>query len=252
MVDIRHVVQRFGRKTPAGDARKTVLDDVSLRVAAGRIVCLLGPSGCGKTTLVDLVVGNTVPAAGEVLVMGQRAPYPTARTRVGYMPQDDALYDDITAEENLRFFGCMQGMGGARLARRIDEVLAFGRLQDDRRKLVGAFSGGMKRRLSLGVALLHEPDLLVLDEPTVGLDPDHRIRIWEEFRRLAAGGAAILVTTHVMDEAARCDEIAMLHLGRLIACAPPDALLRRTGAATLEDAFLALCRAEPGKGADHA
>ena len=249
-IELSHVTQRFGRKTPAGDTRKTVLDDVSLEVPTGQILCLLGPSGCGKTTMVDLVMGNTVPVAGTVRVLGETAPYPTARRRVGYMPQDDALYDDVTAEENLRFFGAMYGLGGARLSERIDAVLDFARLADDRKKLVGAYSGGMKRRLSLGAALLHEPEVLVLDEPTVGLDPDHRVRIWEEFARMAKAGVTLLVTTHVMDEAARCDRIAMLHGGRVVACAPPGALLRRTGAATLEEAFLALVHeVEGGAGA---
>ena len=247
-IELSHVTQRFGRKTPGADTRKTVLDDVSLVVPTGQILCLLGPSGCGKTTMVDLVMGNTVPVAGEVRVLGETAPYPTARRRVGYMPQDDALYDDVTAEENLRFFGAMYGLGGARLSERIDEVLAFGRLTDDKKKLVAAYSGGMKRRLSLGAALLHEPEVLVLDEPTVGLDPDHRVRIWEEFARMAASGTTLLVTTHVMDEAARCDRIAMLHGGRIVACAPPSALLRRTGAATLEEAFLALVHEAEGDG----
>lgn len=252
MVEFKGAVQRFGRKTPLADGRRTVLDRVNLRVDRGSILCLLGPSGCGKTTMVNLIMGVTVPAAGEVLVMGERAPYPTARARVGYMPQEDALYDDITAEENLRFFGAMNGLSGARLDARIGEMLKFGRLEDDRKKLVSAFSGGMKRRLSLGVAMLHEPELLVLDEPTVGLDPDHRRRIWDAFSAMAGEGATIIVTTHVMDEAVRCDQIAMLHGGRIIANASPADILAQTGADNLEDAFLLLEGSSEGKEADHA
>ena len=132
------------------------------------------------------------------------------------------------------------------------EMLAFTRLEDDRRRLVSSFSGGMKRRLSLAVALLHRPDLLVLDEPTVGLDPAHRRRIWEHFRTLAAAGATLLVTTHIMDEALQCDDVAMLRDGHLIAYDTPAALLERTNTATLEDAFLALADAGERKEARHA
>lgn len=234
------VCQAFGRKTPFADMRKTVLDGIDFEVPRGQIVCLLGPSGCGKTTMVDLVIGNTVPVAGSVTVLGERAPYPHARKKVGYMPQDEALYDDITAEENMRFFGSMVGLRGAGLAARMDELLHFAKLEDDRKKLVSHYSGGMKRRLSLAIAMLHEPELLVLDEPTVGLDPAHRLAIWNEFDRLAAASATILVTTHIMDEAARCHRIVMLQGGRIIAQGSPAGILEQTGTADLESAFLAI------------
>ena len=234
------VCQAFGRKTPFADMRKTVLDGIDFEVPRGQIVCLLGPSGCGKTTMVDLIIGNTIPVAGSVTVLGEQAPYPHARKKVGYMPQDEALYDDITAEENLRFFGAMVGLSGARLSDRMTELLQFAKLEDDRKKLVSHYSGGMKRRLSLAVAMLHEPELLVLDEPTVGLDPAHRRVIWDEFDRLAAEGTTILVTTHIMDEAARCHRIVMLQNGRIIAQGSPTDILTQTGTADLESAFLAL------------
>lgn len=234
------VCQAFGRKTPFADMRKTVLDGIDFEVPRGQIVCLLGPSGCGKTTMVDLIIGNTIPAAGSVTVLGERAPYPQARKKVGYMPQDEALYDDITAEENLRFFGTMAGLSGAHLSDRMAKLLQFAKLEDDRKKLVSHYSGGMKRRLSLAIAMLHEPELLVLDEPTVGLDPAHRRVIWDEFDRLAAEGATILVTTHIMDEAARCHRIVMLQGGRIIAQGSPAVILAQTGTADLESAFLAL------------
>ena len=150
------------------------------------------------------------------------------------MPQDDALYEDVTAEENLRFFAALYGVKGEHLARRMDELFAF----------VHDYSGGMKRRLSLAVALVHEPAVLVLDEPTVGLDPEHRRYIWNHLEALAAQGCAIVVTTHVMDEAERCARIAMIREGRLIADASPADILARTGTNTLEDAFLALEEAE--------
>ena len=249
MIAFSDATMRFGRKTPLGDGRKTVLDQVNLDVPAGRIVCLLGPSGCGKTTMVNLVMGILVPTAGTVQVLGEQAPYPTARRRIGFMPQDTALYEDVTAVENLRFFGTLNGLRAPELADAIDDMLAFTRLDSDRNRLVGAFSGGMKRRLSLGVAMLHRPDLLVLDEPTVGLE--HRRRIWERFRELAAGGVTLLVTTHIMDEALQCDDVAMLRNGRVIAYDTPSALLAQTGAENLEDAFLALAGGER-KEASHA
>lgn len=252
MITFSDVTMRFGRKTPLGDERKTVLDRVSLNVPTGRIVCLLGPSGCGKTTMVNLVMGILVPSSGTVQVLGEQAPYPTARKHIGFMPQDTALYEDVTAEENLRFFGTLNNMQKAQLAPAIDDTLAFTRLEGDRRRLVGSFSGGMKRRLSLGVAMLHQPDLLVLDEPTVGLDPEHRRRIWERFRELAAAGSTILVTTHIMDEALRCDDVAMLRDGHLTAYDTPAALLERTGTTNLEDAFLALATSSDRKEAHHA
>ena len=243
------VCQAFGRKTPFADMRKTVLDGIDFEVPRGQIVCLLGPSGCGKTTMVDLIIGNTIPVAGSVTVLGEQAPYPHARKKVGYMPQDEALYDDITAEENLRFFGAMVGLSGAHLSDRMAELLQFAKLEDDRKKLVSHYSGGMKRRLSLAVAMLHEPELLVLDEPTVGLDPAHRRVIWDEFDRLAAEGTTILVTTHIMDEAARCHRIVMLQNGRIIAQGSPTDILTQTGTADLESAFLALDMGEaPGAG----
>ena len=234
------VRQAFGRKTPFADMRKTVLDGIDFEVPRGQIVCLLGPSGCGKTTMVDLIIGNTVPVEGSVTVLGEQAPYPQARKRVGYMPQDEALYDDITAEENLRFFGTMVGLTGTRRSERIASLLRFANLEDDRKKLISHFSGGMKRRLSLAVAMLHEPELLVLDEPTVGLDPAHRRAIWDEFDRLAAEGTTILVTTHIMDEAARCHRIVMLQGGKIIAQGSPASILAQTGTSDLESAFLVL------------
>ncbi|NEG70437.1 ABC transporter ATP-binding protein [Bifidobacterium sp. BRDM6] len=240
MIRFDGVVQKFGTKTPFGDNRKTVLDGVDLVVPRGHMLCLLGPSGAGKTTMVNLIMGNEIATAGTVTVMGEVAPYPKARRWIGYMPQDEALYDDISAAENLRFFGAMNGLKGRELEERIDAMLEFGRLTEHRKKLVADYSGGMKRRLSLGVAMIHDPDLLVLDEPTVGLDPDLRLQIWAEFKKLTKAGKTLLVTTHVMDEAERCDEIAMLHRGKIIALAPPRTILADTGAANLDEAFLVL------------
>ena len=224
----------YGRPGPRRRDTLLALKDISLSVAAGDILCLLGPSGCGKTTLVNLIMGVDVPTSGTVRVLGEGAPFRTARARIGFMPQDDALYEDVTAEENLRFFAALYGVKGERLTRRMDELFAFVRLDEHR----------MKRRLSLAVALVHEPAVLVLDEPTVGLDPEHRRYIWNHLEALAAQGCAIVVTTHVMDEAERCARIAMIREGRLIADASPADILARTGTNTLEDAFLALEESE--------
>ena len=156
------------------------------------------------------------------------------------MPQEDAFYTDINGEENLIFFGRMNGMKKAEARARAAEMLAFGRLAEDGKKMISEYSGGMKKRLSLGIAMMHEPELLILDEPTVGLDPDHRRRIWHEFEKLADGGTTILVTTHVMDEAMRCGKIAMLYDGQMIAQGSPADILADTGCEDLEDAFLAM------------
>lgn len=239
-IAIDHVRFRYGRPGSRRRNNPLVLKDVSLSVAPGDILCLLGPSGCGKTTLVNLIMGVDIPASGTVRVLGETAPFATARRSIGFMPQNDALYEDVTAEENLRFFAALYGVKGERAGRRMDELLSFVRLTEHRKKLVHDYSGGMKRRLSLAVALVHEPAVLVLDEPTVGLDPEHRRYIWAYLETLAAQGCAIVVTTHVMDEAERCARIAMIREGRLIADASPAAILERTRAGTLEDAFLAL------------
>ena len=210
--------------------------------------CYGRPGPRRRDTLLALKDISLSVAAGDILRhrarTRRRGPFRTARARIGFMPQDDALYEDVTAEENLRFFAALYGVKGEHLARRMDELFAFVRLQRHRKKLVHDYSGGMKRRLSLAVALVHEPAVLVLDEPTVGLDPEHRRYIWNHLEALAAQGCAIVVTTHVMDEAERCARIAMIREGRLIADASPADILARTGTNTLEDAFLALEESE--------
>lgn len=240
MIRFENVSHCFGRKTPLADNRKIVLAGVDFQLEKGKIICLLGPSGCGKTTMVNLIMGKLIPSEGIVRVMGEQAPYRNVRRQIGYMPQEDALYEDITAADNLKFFGAMNGMKKKDIKERVDKMLALGRLEEEGKTMVSSFSGGMKRRLSLGVALMHDPQLLVLDEPTVGLDPDHRRRIWKEFDTMAAEGKTILVTTHVMDEAERCSSIAMLYKGKIIATGSPQEILHRTETDNLEEAFLAL------------
>jgi ABC-2 type transport system ATP-binding protein len=158
--------------------------------------------------------------------------------RIGYMAQSDALYNELTAKENLEFFAALYGLKGTNRKKRIEEAAALVNLTDHLKKLVSNYSGGMKRRLSLAIALLHEPELLILDEPTVGIDPVLRQSIWKELDRLSQNGTTILVTTHVMDEAYRCHRLGMIREGRLIAVGTPAELMEHTGSQTIEEAFL--------------
>ena len=200
-IAIDRVQFRYGRPGPRRRDIPLVLKDISLSVAAGDILCLLGPSGCGKTTLVNLIMGVDVPTSGTVRVLGETAPFRTARARIGFMPQDDALYEDVTAEENLRFFAALYGVKGEHLARRMDELFAFVRLQRHRKKLVHDYSGGMKRRLALARALLAPFDALALDEPFTGLDRENRDLALACIRE-TAGDRPVLLVTHDAADAA--------------------------------------------------
>lgn len=211
------------------------VDAIDLRVAAGRIVGLLGPNGSGKTTLIRLLLGLLRADAGRVTVLGRQAPDRSLLAEIGYMPQSDAIYHELTVWENVRFFGDLYGGVGHD---RPLEVLELVELAERRRSLVAHLSGGMRRRLSLALALLHRPRLLVLDEPTVGVDPALRATFWHHFRELAAGGTTILVSSHVMDEADRCDELVFVRAGRIIARGAGDSLRAAAGTSDLEAAFL--------------
>jgi ABC-2 type transport system ATP-binding protein len=219
--------------------RHEVLHGIDLELPPGRITGLVGPSGHGKTTIVNLIVGALRATAGTVEVLGEVAPPNRVRPQIGYMPQSEALYADLTAAENLRFFGALYGLSRAAANERIPQALTAARLGDTGGKLVGEFSGGMKRRLSLAITMLHQPRLFVLDEPTVGLDPAHRVALWHHFRELADMGATFLITTHVMDEAAGCDTLAMVYEGRVIAQGSPAELMAHANVTELEGAFLA-------------
>lgn len=215
-----------------------ILHDISLEVHEARILGLLGPSGSGKTTLVKLLAGIDTPDSGQVLVLGTKVPNLAMLSKIGYMAQADALYGDLTAEENLTFFASLYGLRKAARRTRIAEVMRIVNLDGFLKMQVKKYSGGMKRRLSLAVALLHEPPILVLDEPTVGIDPVLRISIWEELYELCIGGTTIIVTTHVMDEAEKCHELAMIREGRIIARGTPAEVVEASGSRTLEEAFL--------------
>jgi ABC-2 type transport system ATP-binding protein len=211
------------------------VDGLDLAVGAGEIYGLLGPNGSGKTTLIRLLIGLLRPTSGGVALLGRPMPDKPVLAQVGYMTQATALYEDLSARENVTFFAEMSG-GTSRA--RVDEVLALVGLADRSTSLVRTLSGGMKQRLSLACALVHQPRLLLLDEPTVGVDPQLRVVFWAYFRRLAAEGVTLVISSHVMDEAERCDRLGFMQYGRLLAEGPAAELRARAGTATLEEAFL--------------
>lgn len=217
---------------------KVVLHGINLTVDKSEIFGLLGPSGSGKTTFVKMIAGIDEATSGRIEVLGTPMPKLAMMNRIGYMAQSDAMYTELTAKENLEFFGSLFGLRGTKLKQRMQEVMELVNLTDHMKRSVGAFSGGMKRRLSLAIALMHEPEVLILDEPTVGIDPVLRKSIWDEFDNLSKRGTTILVTTHVMDEADKCHRLGMVRDGSLIAVGTPEALKAETGSATIEEAFL--------------
>lgn len=217
---------------------KHILKDINLMITPGSIYGLLGPSGCGKTTTVKVMAGIHEPTSGMAYILGEEMPKLSLINQIGYMAQSDALYTGLTAAENLRFFGSLYGIPKKVLHQRAEEVMELVNLKEDLNKKVGAYSGGMKRRLSLAIAILHRPPVLILDEPTVGIDPLLRQSIWQELNALAAQGVTLLVTTHVMDEAAKCHDLAMMRGGRIIAQGSPGQLQADIGVNSLEEAFI--------------
>jgi len=218
-VEIRSLSKRFGdRQALAG---------VDLDFAAGEVLGLLGPNGAGKSTLVRALIGRVRPDAGTIRLLGRDAEEPEARDVLGYVPQEIALYPVLSAEQNLRVFGRYLGLVGERLERAVASGLAFANLTDRPNEPIEAFSGGMKRRLNLAVGILAEPRVVLLDEPTVGVDPQSRERIYAMIGELAARGVAVLYTTHYMEEAERlCDRVAIIDGGRVIAVGTRDELVR--------------------------
>jgi ABC-2 type transport system ATP-binding protein len=225
---------------------RPVLRGLTFDVATATVTGLLGPSGCGKTTLMRAVVGAQRIACGEVRVLGHPAGSAAVRARVGYVTQAPAVYTDLSVEENLHYFGRLLGVG----ATRVTEVIELVDLASHATSVVARLSGGEQARVSLATALLGNPELLVLDEPTVGLDPVLRHELWQLFHSLAAGGTTILVSSHVMDEAARCSRLLLMRDGALLADGTPAELRSSTGTGDLEEAFLRLVRQhDDGRGA---
>ena len=227
-VEVRElVVERGGRK---------VLHDLSFTIERGRVTGMLGPSGCGKTTLMRALVGVQIVRSGTVEVLGLTAGAAPLRARVGYLTQAPSIYGDLTIRENLRYFARVLGAPDER----IEEALGAVQLTEAGDQMVRTLSGGQWTRASLATALLGDPELLVLDEPTVGLDPVLRRDLWRTLRRLADDGTTLVVSSHVMDEADRCDDLLLMRDGRLLAVDTPANLCAQTGADDLEDAFLVL------------
>jgi len=217
---------------------RVVIPDLSLEVAAGRVTGLLGPSGCGKSTLMRSIVGVQVVAGGTVTILGRAAGDPTLRRDVGYVTQAPSVYADLTVTENLRYFASVTGAPPSR----IGEVIAQVALQDAAGQVVDSLSGGQRTRVSLATALVHRPHVLVLDEPTIGLDPILRVELWQAFRELAANGVTLLVSSHSMDEAAECDDLLLMRKGAILAATTPAGLRASTGENDLGRAFLAVVR----------
>jgi ABC-2 type transport system ATP-binding protein len=213
-----------------------VVENLSLEVASGSVTGLMGPSGGGKSTLMRAIVGVQIVAGGWIDVLGEPAGSASLRRRVGYMTQSLSVYSDLSVRENLQYFARLYGVGRDR----VDAVITTVALDEYGDRVLERLSGGQKARVSLAAALLGEPELLVLDEPTVGLDPLLRRDLWTLFRSLAAAGKTLIVSSHVMDEAERCDELLLVRDGKLIATGSPDELRARTGAQSIDEVFLRL------------
>ncbi len=220
----------------------TAVDGVDLKVAEGEVYGLLGPNGSGKTTIIKMLCGLLKPTAGGMRILGKPVPDKSVMADVGYMPQETAIYMDNTVGENLRLFGDIYGVPRDKIEAREAKLLKFVELADWRDALVSKLSGGMRHRASLACALVHEPKVLFLDEPTVGVDPELRATFWQYFNGMAAKGITVVITTHYMDEASHCTRAGLLRQGRVIAEGAPAELRSMTGTESLEDAFLKLAR----------
>jgi ABC-2 type transport system ATP-binding protein len=218
--------------------KRPALHDFSVEIAQGSITGLLGPSGCGKTTLIRCIVGTQIVTSGTVTVLGHPAGDAAPRRRVGYLPQDPTIYNDLRIVDNVRYFAALYGYDNHAVDAAIERV----GLTDHRTALCGNLSGGQRTRVSLACALVCQPDLLVLDEPTVGLDPLLRADLWEQFTELARGGTTLLVSSHVMDEADHCGDLLLMRDGHLVAHTTPTRLREDTGCTSLEDAFLSIIK----------
>ena len=231
MVETRGLVKRYGKFT--------AVDHLDLRVSKGEIYGLLGPNGAGKTTTIKMLCGLLKLSGGEAHINGKQFPDRRIAAEIGYMPQETALYLGLSVHQNIAFFGDIFGLSKREIDEREKTLLDFIDLAAWRDELVANLSGGMKHRVSLACALVHMPPLLLLDEPTVGVDPELRVSFWDYFNDIKSRGRTILITTHYMDEANRCDRIGFMRAGRLIAEGKPEELLSLTATENLEDAFMA-------------
>jgi ABC-2 type transport system ATP-binding protein len=236
VVATKDLVKKFGDLT--------AVDNLNLKLPKGEVFGFIGPNGSGKTTAIKMLCGLLKPTSGESYVLGKKIPNTSIYPRIGYMPQETALYMDLTVKQTIRFFGEIYGLSKDAIAKREKELLDFVDLKARRNELVYNLSGGMKHRLSLAVSLIHEPELLLLDEPTVGVDPELRSSFWSYFKDLTSKGVTVLITTHYMDEANRCDRVGMIRMGKLVAVGSPAHMIEETGQQSLEDAFLWYLRRE--------
>jgi ABC-2 type transport system ATP-binding protein len=216
----------------------TALDHVTLSVEKGETFGLIGPNGSGKTTLIRLLLGLGKPTEGSITVLGRKMPSRQVAPRIGYMTQSSALYNELSIRENLAFFGALYGLRGQRLKERIAATLALVDLVDRANSPILTLSGGMRQRVSLGCALIHEPELIFLDEPTVGIDPELRLTFWDYFAQLNQRGVTLIVSTHNLDEAIRCHRLGLLRFGKLLAADTPDSIREQSGQKDFEQAFL--------------
>lgn len=230
VVVIHELVKQFGKLR--------AINNLSMTINAGETFGLIGPNGSGKTTLIRMMVGLMRPTSGSIRIMGERIPSTRIAPHIGYMTQLSALYLDLTARENMQFFCNVYGLRGKEQKGRIDEMLERVDLADRANDVVSKFSGGMKQRLSLATALVHHPSLALLDEPTVGVDPELRRTFWDYFAQLNREGITIIVSTHHLDEAARCTRLGLMRSGVLLAHDTPRELLHQSGQDSMEDAFL--------------
>lgn len=230
VVVVEHLVKQFGKLR--------AVDDLSMSINNGETFGLIGPNGSGKTTLIRMLVGLIRPTSGAIRVLHERVPSQRVLAQLGYMTQLSALYLDLTAKENLQFFCSMYGLRGKEQGQRIQEILERVDLADRINDVVSKFSGGMKQRLSLACALVHHPRLALLDEPTVGVDPELRRSFWDYFAQLNTEGVTIIVSTHHLDEAARCTRLGLMRAGKLLVQDTPQEILRQSGKEDMEDAFL--------------
>ena len=220
--------------------KRTALDHLDLRVQQGQLYGLAGPNGAGKTTLIRTLCGLLRPDEGEAHLLGWRMPSARVRSQLGYMPQDFAVYNDLSVLQNLEFFGQLYSLRRSQVRERAHELLDLVQLSDRSRDRVGSLSGGMRRRVSLAISLLHKPRLAFLDEPTAGVDPKLRRSFWDYFNRLADQDVTMVVTTHLVEEALRCHIVGFLMAGRMLTEGTPDEILQQTGTSNLDDAFIVL------------